>query len=220
MVRSRTYVLVGVALLMLAVGAGIGAFVLGRANRPQSAPANGQGNVPTYEKEPWTEVELTLEGAKKVLEYQRFREPIKIKAEQAKEFARRDTAIGLVVSSMSCIQDGGTLDDWANHYIDPEGGKKMITTKDMTPQEWIERTRKKSWEVAVLGQIRYSKYTIVVLRMKIVRPNARWLCVGVPTVERDGIYYRDAEADECWEPVLRWLSENEYPMITGATKDG
>lgn len=208
-----------VALLVLAVGVGIAAFVLGRTNTPGSAPANGPGNVPTYGKEPWTETEITLGGAKKVLRYQRFLEPIKIKDEQAKEFARRDTAIGSVVSSMSCIQDGGTVDDWANHYTDPEAGKKMIP-KDMTAQQFVEHMRKTRWEVAVLGQIRYSKYTIVVLRMKIVRPNARWLCVGVPTVERDGIYYRDAEASRKFEPVLRWLSENEYPMITGATEDG
>lgn len=206
--KINTSVVAGTATILLGTAVGLVAILRG-----PSELGNGDGP----DRPSWVEGDVVVNGKSIPMQYQKCKVPIEVKVVHGKK-SPKDTAVATVISSITCIPSGGTFDEWADHYIDPKSAKKVIP-QNMTVEEWLQDTRKTKWDATILGQIRYSKFVIVVAKMRIGGPASRWFYVGVPTVARNGKYYRDSRAAKSLDPVMMWLSANEYPMVTGVNNE-
>jgi len=205
--KTKMVIILGVLL----VGAGIACIIL-------AVTGNMPGSGPGVERTtPWTKAEVTLGNTTVPIEYQRFATPMVLPAPiTGKVTGPSATPVTTVLSSIYSQAEGGDTEQWLTHFIDPSVAARS-SLADMTDQKWKEICEyTKTISYSVLGTIRHGKYTLVIMKYRSANNEG---FMGIPTIEREGKYYRDAEARKCLDPVHQWLSANEYPMVTGVTSE-
>jgi len=177
------------------------------------------GNMPTTDPpSPWIKADLPLGDVAVPVEFQRFTH-LTFKAPiTGRVTGPAATPVATVLSSLYCQAQGGPKEQWISHFLDSPAAREDLVVNP-SDEQWQARCElAKEVGVSILGLIRYDNYTIVPIKYTWPQKEIAWppdeTFGGFPTVERDGKHYMDIDAYRKLAPLLKWLSENEYSMLT------